>query len=144
MGATAGFNFDMWIARYPEFQGTVNQTAATNFFNEACLFHRNDGSGPVRTSQSQQLFLNMLTAHIAQLFIGTNVDPASDGVGRVASASEGSVSASFDLQIPAGTAQWYAQTKYGLEYWAATAAYRTMRYLPGPRRVVNPFFPFVG
>lgn len=144
MGATAVFDYDAWVARYPEFEDTVNQPTAQAYFAEACLYHRNDGSLPVRTSQSQLLFLNMLTAHIAQLYSGTEADPANTTVGRVNSASEGSVSAGFQLDIQPGSAQWFAQTKYGLSYWAATAALRTMRYLPGPRRVVNPFFPFVG
>jgi hypothetical protein len=57
--------------------------------------------------------------------------------GRISSASEGSVSAAFDMNVPPGSAQWWAQTKYGSDYWLAMAPYRTMQYRPGPRRVFS-------
>lgn len=139
MGATAAFDYDVWISRYPEFQDTVNQTMAETFFAEATIYHRNDGGGPVRNGASQLILLNMMTAHIAQLYVGTEADPASGGVGRVTNASEGSVSAGFQMDIPPGTPQWFNQTKYGASYWAATTPYRTMRYLPGVRRMFSPF-----
>ncbi|KAG1434388.1 hypothetical protein G6F55_014548 [Rhizopus delemar] len=53
-------------------------------------------------------------------------------VGRVSSATEGSVSVSSDYSAPAGSAQWYLQTPYGAMYWEATAWLRVGRYVPGP------------
>lgn len=48
-----------------------------------------------------------------------------DQPGRVASASEGSVSTSFDLiKAQSQTAQWWNQTPCGLTYWTMTAKYR--------------------
>lgn len=48
-----------------------------------------------------------------------------DQPGRVASASEGSVSTSFDLiKSESQTAQWWNQTPCGSTYWALTAKYR--------------------
>lgn len=45
--------------------------------------------------------------------------------GRIQSASEGSVSASFDLiKANSATAQWWLQTKCGATYWTMTAKYR--------------------
>lgn len=48
-----------------------------------------------------------------------------DQLGRVASASEGSVSTSFDLiKSESQTAQWWNQTPCGSTYWTMTAKYR--------------------
>ena len=48
-----------------------------------------------------------------------------DQPGRVASASEGSVSTSFDLiKSESQTAQWWNQTPCGSTYWTMTAKYR--------------------
>jgi hypothetical protein len=73
----------------------------------------------------RSVLLNMLTAHIAAL----NSPGASGVVGRVSSASEGSVSVSAELAVP-GSAAWFAQTRYGIAFWQATAQYRTATYRP--------------
>lgn len=142
-GAVASFNYNTWIQRYPEFMGVVTEILATSFFNEATLYHANDGSGPVTDAGQQLILLNMLTAHIAKLNVGTSGDPPSDLVGRISGATEGSVSVSTDLALP-GTAQWYAQTQYGFSYWQAILPYRSMVYKPGPRRYFGPIYPGYG
>ena len=142
MGAIASFDYAAWVARYPEFSG-VSQPTAMQYWNEATLYHANDGSGPVSTVGAQQMLLNMVTAHIAARYatLGGVAPSPTQPPGRIASASEGSVSASFDMNVPPGTAQWFAQTKYGLDYWAAMAPYRMGRYRPGPRRSFSPRWP---
>lgn len=153
MGVQVSFDYNAWIARYPEF-AAVRSELATLYFNEATVYHRNDGGGPVSTAALQTTFLNQLTAHIAWLNAPRdgNGNPATIGqpvnaslVGRIANAVEGSVNLSIENDYPPGTPQWFQQTKYGAAYWAATAQYRTMRYIPGPRRVFGPLampFPF--
>lgn len=126
------FNYTAFVARYPEFSA-VTEPLAQLYFNEACLYCDNTGAGPVKDEGTLAVLLNMLTAHVAAL-------AASSQVGRVASASEGSVSASFDLQVP-GTAAWFTQTKYGLAFWQATAQYRTAHIYPAVRRNMDPFNP---
>jgi hypothetical protein len=140
MGAIATFDYAAWVARYPEFT-SVGAPLATQYWNEATLYHANDGSGPVTTVGAQQTLLNMVTAHIAARYatLGGTAPSPMQPPGRISSASEGSVSASFDLNVPAGSAQWWAQSKYGLDYWTAMAPYRRMRYRPGPRRVFQPW-----
>lgn len=136
MGAVAVFNYDQWIARYPEFAAIPADQAAL-FFAEATVYHRNDGFGPVADVATQTVLLYMLTAHVAALYRLPNgaPSPANAPVGKVNSASEGSVSASFD-SMSSGTGgpgeAWFLQTKYGSSYWFATAPYRTMRYRPSP------------
>ena len=130
------FNYATWQSRYPEFQG-VSQELAQEYFNEACLYCVNDGSGPIRNPAQLAPLLNMLTAHIAALYATANGEPVNPLVGRISNATQGSVSVSSDMDIPAGSEQWFAQTKYGFSYWQATAAFRTMHYLPGPERVFD-------
>lgn len=141
MGVMVTFDFSLWQCRYPEF-GAVVEAQAQAYFDEATLYHRNDGAGPVRDPKIQLQLLNMLTAHIAFLNApDVNGQPASTIVGRIQSASEGSVSVSSDY---AGeqAASWYNQTKYGAAYWQATRVYRTMHYRRGWPRNMNPPFIF--
>ncbi len=140
MGVVVQFDYNAWVLRYPEF-ASVAQPLATLYFDEATIYHRNDGGGPVEDTTVQSTLLNMLTAHIAARYATSNNKPASPLVGRINNATEGSVTVATDLTVPAGTAQWFAQSKYGLDYWAASAPYRTMRYLRGPRRNFGPIFP---
>ena len=135
MGAVATFDPASWRLRYPEFQA-VSDEQATAYFAEATLYHRNDGMGPVADAGQQLALLNMLVAHVATLARARSEDSAGSGlVGRITSATEGSVSVTTAaLPDEGGVAAWLQQTSYGAAYWAATAPYRTMRYRPGPRR----------
>ena len=129
MGAVATFDFAKWQASYPEFSGVTSGQAAA-FFDQATIYLANDGSGPVSDAGKQLTLLNMLVAHIAALSVNADgtPKPPSSPVGRISSASEGSVSAQFDMGTTPGTAAWYQQTRYGAAFYAATAQYRTMRY----------------
>lgn len=135
MGVIVSFNYNLWTTRYPEFAVAgvngapfISPQLAQMYFDEATTYQANNGAGPIADAAVQLRLLNMLTAHIAAL----NMPGSSPLVGRIANASEGSVSVSTDNQYPPGTPQWYQQTKYGAAWWAATAQYRTMRYRPGP------------
>lgn len=140
MGAVASFVYSDWIARYPEFTSTVAAPLAQTLFNEATVYLRNDGGGPVGSVAIQTTLLYQLTAHIAQLGFGSSKQAASGLVGRISDASEGSVSVSTDMgEATPGTAAWYAQTQYGIAYWAATAVYRTATYSAPQRRNFNPW-----
>lgn len=143
MGVSVTFDYASWSARYPEFSTTVTSAIqAQLYFDEATIWHANDGSGPVTDSTRQLALLNMLTAHVAQLAVGSSQQPASPLVGRVSSASEGSVSVQAedaDASSP-GSQAWFKQTKYGNSYWSATAQYRQAQYRPGRRRNFSPWF----
>ena len=153
MGVVVAFSYLAWLAAYPEFMpyslgppvvpsGPVPVTSdqASNYFAMATAIHTNDGSGPVNNAGLQLTMLNALTAHFAKLLATPlGATQASDIVGRISNASEGSVSVQTENDYPPGSAQWFQQTKYGAAYWTATAPYRMMRYHPGPRRVMNPW-----
>jgi hypothetical protein len=127
MGVTVEFNYDQWQKRYPEFR-TVDPVLAQAYFNEACLYFRNDGTGPVSDPNVQSMLLNMVTAHIAKLNATINGQAPSELVGRINNASEGSVSVGVDNQPLPGSAAWYSQTRYGIAFWQATRQWRTAQY----------------
>lgn len=148
------FVYADWIAAYPNFS-LVNQAAAQSYFNQAGLYLDNTGCSPVydadgccygasstvyQTIQLTEL-LYMLTAHIAWLFSPRNAagqpdsagtQPPSGIVGRISQATEGTVSVSSEFAGQPGSAAWFQQTPWGAAFWAATAQFRTFRYVPGP------------
>lgn len=129
MGATAVFSPTLFAQTYPELS-YINPTQAQGYFNQAVLFHANDGSGPVEDAGQQLTLLNMVTAHLCFLFAPKrDGEPMqADTVGRISDANQGTVSASLENEYPPGTPQWWQQSRYGSAYWAATVAYRTFRY----------------
>lgn len=138
--------------RYPELSEWVSPDVGSGYFDLACGFLAPGNSGPppacalwnfwsggavpyplrvfIDIPQRQRL-LGLLTAHVAKLFAPINGQPSPDFVGRVSSASEGSVSVGIDFPGVTPNGAWYQTTKYGAMYWALTARYRTMRYVPG-------------
>lgn len=143
MGAVASFDFNEWIALYPEFAGRVDAVRGGYYFDQATVLWRNDGTGPVSKTNTQKMLLYVLTAHLAQLFGPAKAggSPSSETlVGRIRSASEGTVSVEAEYSTTTTPTQaWYVQTKYGAEFWAMTAQYRNMRYCPGPTRQFAPW-----
>ncbi len=149
IGDIVTFSYATWILRYPEFTSSVSSPLAQLYFNEACLYCDNGATGlipNVAPAYQRATFLNMLTAHIAALNAAvpnpqntTQSTPASPLVGRISNASEGSVSIAVQNDFPPGTVQWYQSTKYGAAYWAASASYRTMAYVPGCVPAPNPW-----
>jgi hypothetical protein len=140
MGVAIDYTYAQWIAAYPQFTSTVTSDAFANtVYPLAQQYCRNDGGGPVSSSQIQTVLLGLMCSHIAQLLFGVNGQGPSGIVGRVTDATEGSVSVSADFPATPANA-WFLQTQFGASFWQATAAYRVMRYIPGPRRAFNPFF----
>jgi len=130
------FDYSAWVARYPEFSSVLESTAAM-YFSEATLYCDNSGQSRVTDESVRSVLLNMLTAHIA--FIAAR---DAGVVGRISSASEGSVSASFSGPTP-GTGEWFLQSKYGAAFWQATAQYRKARMYAGQNRVLDPWARFL-
>lgn len=124
------FNPALFKARYPEF-ATVNDIVLQGCFDEAGMYLSNSDSSPVQNIDRRTILLNMLTAHIA--WIGGKRNPGNNPlpVGRVSSATEGSVSAGLEYGAP-GSAAWFSQTQYGSSFWQATTALRGFRYRPQP------------
>ena len=128
--AIATFVAASFKARYPEFV-SVADAALSSCFDEAGLYLNNTDASIVTDVARRTLLLWMLTAHIAKLGGLVSVDGQPSPVGRVASAGEGSVSASFEYQAP-GTAAWFAQTQYGAAFWQATSSLRSFAFVSAP------------
>lgn len=126
--AIVTFDNAAFVARYPQL-ATVTSDSLGACFAEAGLYLNNTDASIVSDVVERGLLLNMLTAHIATL----NAAIAAGGglVGRVTSATEGSVTVTVDYGAVTNSQAWYAQTPYGANYWAATAKYRAMRYVRG-------------
>lgn len=124
------FDVDKFRLRYPEFS-SVPDELLTEYFNEATIYLDNTECSRVQDVAQRSVLLNMLTAHITKINAGSKEQPASELVGRISSATQGSVSVSADMGPVSRSEAWYLQTKYGAAYWQATAPYRTMQYAPG-------------
>ena len=121
-------------AAYPAF-AQVSNAALNQYFQIATLYLSNEDCSVVQDLEKRKALLWMLTAHIAQLSGALNPAGAAGGaapVGRTSSATEGSVSVSFDMGTTSQNAAWYEQTQWGAMFWAATAYLRAFRYRPRP------------
>ena len=116
-----------FMARYPQF-ADCDPAFLQACFDEAGLYLNNTELSPVTDVGERERLLHMLVAHLVAL--NAAIEQGNSGVGRVASASEGSVSVSLDYGAVTGSQAWYAQTPYGASYWAATSAYRRFRWVP--------------
>lgn len=150
MTAPVTFDYALFTARYPEFAALTPELLGA-YFDEANLYCQNSTCNPAFPDGTLRTLLFMVTAHIAWLNAPRGADgvpamngqPASPIVGRINSASEGSVSVGADMgDANAGSPSqaWWMQTKYGAAYWAATAQYRTARYMAQPTIVPGPAY----
>lgn len=133
------FNYTNWVTMYPEFV-SVPEPVAANYFAMAGTFWNNYGQSYATRIQTQDVLMNLLTAHIAALFwkVASQGGPGpadpNGPVGRISSATEGSVSVSTDLGTTPTASEFKAffqQTKYGLMFLAMIGQYTNMRYVPG-------------
>lgn len=119
-------------AMFPAFAG-VDDGFLTLCFRQATTYLSNKDCSRVQDLEEREYLLWLLTAHIAQLMGALNpagVAGGASAVGRTASATEGSVSVSFDFGPVSEREAWYSQTQPGAMYWAATAKYRSFNYRP--------------
>lgn len=137
--ASVTFNYQAWAARFPELADAVAEPLAQVYFNETSLYVTNDTAGVIKDPVALLSILNLLTAHLAAMNTPMNGQPASPLVGRISSATQGSVTVQATLDLPPGSPQWFAQTRYGAAVWQALSPYRTMRFVPGRARNMNPW-----
>lgn len=144
------FSAPEFVALWPEFTGLLNPQME-NAFNIAQILLNNSCGSIVQDANLRMSLLYMLTAHVCFLNSGTNdgagnVTPAPGIVGRINSASQGSVSVSAAYATTIGQSMaFFIQTKYGAQYWQATLPYRSAFYVPPPAFGPNgPGFPWPG
>lgn len=114
---------------YPEFVAIPDARCTVMFTMAAQSILDNTDNSPVMALDYRTQLFYLLVAHILTLF-AIAPDGSERPVGRVDSATEGTVSVGFAYELPAGSAMaaWFNQTKYGALYWMMTAQFRSMRY----------------
>lgn len=118
---------------YPAF-AAVPDAQLQNYFSIATLYLSNQECSPVQDIAQRTALLWMLTAHIAYLNGAISPGGVAPPVGRVAGATEGSVSITLDFMSRPGSAQWFNQTPWGAMFWQATLSLRSFRYRARPTR----------
>lgn len=123
---------------FPQFAGATDGSLTALFTMIGFSFIDNSDASIVVNVDQRGAMMNFLMAHMLTLFgwVDENgtVTPGSGVVGRVASATEGSVSTSLAYNIPMGAgAAWYSQTPYGAAYWVMTAPFRSFHYVAAGR-----------
>lgn len=112
----------------------LNNDVLSDYFTEATMMIANDDASLIQDLAQRKVILNLLVAHLAALNSGENGQVPSGLIGRVSSASEGSISVSTDYTSNSELAQWFNQTRYGAELWILLARYRQFRYVAPIRR----------
>lgn len=133
MSVTPGIvTFDpaAFVADFPSFAG-VSPVALNFNFSLACLQLNNTLCSIVCDEPTRAALLNLLTAHITATLNGVNGQPPSGVVGRISSATQGTVTAQMEWASQVSVSEaYYAQTPWGVTYWQSTAQYRAARYVP--------------
>lgn len=126
-------------ALYPAIQATNDQLDM--YFDMAETFLDNTKCSVVKDLGARKRLLYLLVAHIATLT--GQAEQGNNVVGRVSSATEGTVSISLDYGTMGNNERWYLQTPWGAMYWQLTKKYRSAVYRLGlrPMPVQRTYFP---
>lgn len=144
------FDFAQFTTWFPEFSClTLPQGQA--YFDMAGLYCANSQQNPLFCFGILPQVLMLVTAHVAWLLAprDDNGNPSAQGtpappiVGRINSASQGSVSvgATLDGEMGSPSQQFFMQSRYGMLSWQAMAVGRTARYVANPTTVGSVIFP---
>lgn len=112
---------------YPKIVAADDQLSM--FFVMAESYLDNTDCSMVRNIEERKILLYLLVAHMAML--NQQTESGNAAVGRVSSATEGSVSVSLDYGAMGDRERWYLQTPYGATYWQMTKKYRSALYRLG-------------
>ncbi|WP_440863085.1 DUF4054 domain-containing protein [Symbiopectobacterium purcellii] len=116
---------------FPEFSN-VTEAQLPFLFDQATDHLNNSEYSLVEDPVKRERLLYLLMGHLAYVRYGDdNGNGGSGMVGRLSSASEGSVSVSSDAGQIEFRYMWYTQSPYGMDYWQATKVYRMANYYPG-------------
>lgn len=154
MTAPVTYSYTDWIAAYPEFSG-CSAPQGQAWFNQATTLIANETCNPLYSAQGAAGFKTIMygvVSHLAWLFSPRDASgqpaaagqPASPIVGRINSASEGSVSVGSDMgDANAGSPSqaWWMQTPYGAFVWQALANMRTAVPVNNPLIMPQSIYP---
>ncbi|MGV3346409.1 DUF4054 domain-containing protein [Enterobacteriaceae bacterium LUAb1] len=129
--AIVTLNISTFRAMFPEFS-TISDAILPFLFDQATDYLNNSEYSLVKDAVKRERLLYLLMAHLAYMRYGdANGNGGPGMVGRISSATEGSVSVSSDLGGFDPRYAWYTQSPYGLDFWQATKIYRMANYYPG-------------
>lgn len=152
--ATPPVTFDnpTFLGLFPEFQPLGATLNGAYFLRATGSIIANATTNPAFNDGNLPYLIYLATAHVAWLNCpkdanglptgSSNAQPASQIVGRISSASQGSVSVQTEWPAndPSAQEKYLMQTKYGVELWSALAPYRTAHYAARPTRVAGTRF----
>lgn len=135
MAGGVTFNYTTWALRFPELAAYVGEPLAQLYFDEAATLYVDNSATTIIDANMLPLVLNLATAHLAAMNAINNGQLPSALVGRIAGATEGSVSVqTAPLAGEQPGRDWWAQTRYGFQVWQALSGYMSAFLIPGPRR----------
>lgn len=139
MSGVVVFNEAEFRALYPSVNATGPQL--NDYFVMAETFLDNTPCSVVKDLEARKRLLYLLVAHIATLT--GMAEKGNNVVGRISSATEGTVSISLDYGVMGNNERWYLQTPWGAMYWQLTKKYRSAVYRMGltPMPVQRTYFP---
>lgn len=154
MAGPVTYSYADWIAACPAFVG-CSDAQGQAFFNTAATVFDNSTANPVYCAQGAAGFKTVMynvVSHVAWLFAPRDAsgNPAAAGqppsplVGRINSASEGSVSVGADMgDANAGSPSqaWWMQSQYGALVWQAIALSRTAVPVVNPLVMPQSIYP---
>ncbi|HAT3815142.1 DUF4054 domain-containing protein [Salmonella enterica subsp. enterica serovar Goldcoast] len=118
-------------AMFPEYSN-VPDVQLPFLFDQSTDYLNNSEYSLVEDAIKRERLLYLLMAHLAYMRFGdVNGNGGTGMVGRLASASEGSVSVSSDAGPIEFRYMWYTQSQHGMDFWQATKVYRMANYYPG-------------
>lgn len=117
------FDPDAFKLAFPQFASYSNEQLM--WFFESIEYIIDNSESSCISLKNRKRWFWLLVAHKAEL--QNRINSGNTGlVGRISSATEGSVSISTDYPIGSGALeQWLKSTPYGAEFYAVTAAWRT-------------------
>lgn len=142
--AVAQFDYAQFSALFPELaNGGVTEQVALSLFGVAGLLLDNSDCSIVSDVTVRGTLLNYVVAHLAALSgyplaAGASGPAPSGVVGRISSATEGSVSVTSDYGAVRNSQAYWIQTAYGATFWQLMAPFRTMRYVAAAPRYFGP------
>lgn len=154
--APVTFSYSTWVAMFSEFAPLEPEQGNAYFMRATGGIIGNSVTNPVFCDGNLEYLIYLATSHVAWLSCpkDANGNPSATGgassaiVGRISSATEGSVSVTSEFPMDSSASaqeKYLAQTKYGVELWSALAPYRTARYAARPTIVVGGrFSPYIG
>lgn len=129
------FDADKFLSQYPELEKQAAESftwydQVQGWFQQATLIVNNTPCSVVKDLVERETLLFLLVRHFVELH-----NRALQGglVGRISSATEGSVSVSVEMPSTSPSSAWFYQTPFGATFWQMTLKYRGFRYVPGGR-----------